>query len=86
MVPRPAVASSDAHGAGLAGTYATEIDRTVHTAEELAAEIRAGHVNAHPTSAPERGRLTAASGYDPGVVSPAPIRRGGRASGGFDHG
>ena len=42
--PRPAVGASDAHGPGLAGTYATEIDRVVHTAEELAAEIRAGHV------------------------------------------
>lgn len=44
VVPRPAVGASDAHGAGLAGTYATELDRTVRTAEELAAEIRAGHV------------------------------------------
>src|SRR6478736_3004243 len=44
VVPRPAVGASDAHGPGLAGTYATELDRVVHTAEELAAEIRAGHV------------------------------------------
>ena len=44
VAPRPAVGASDAHGPGLAGTYATEIDRVVHTAEELAAEIRAGHV------------------------------------------
>ena len=44
VAPRPAVGASDAHGPGLAGTYATEIDRIVHTAEELAAEIRAGHV------------------------------------------
>ena len=42
--PRPSVGASDAHGPGLAGTYATEIDRVVHTAEELAAEIRGGHV------------------------------------------
>ena len=42
--PRPAVAASDAHGPGLAGVFATEIDRMVHSAEELAAEIRAGHV------------------------------------------
>lgn len=42
--PRPAVGASDAHGPGLAGTYATRLDRAVHTAEELAAEIRAGHV------------------------------------------
>ena len=44
VAPRPAVSASDAHGPGLAGRYATEIDRVVHTAEELAAEIRAGHV------------------------------------------
>ena len=44
VAPRPAVGASDAHGPGLAGTYATELDRTVRTAEELAAEIRAGHV------------------------------------------
>lgn len=44
LVSRPAVGASDAHGAGLAGTYATQLDRTVQTAEELAAEIRAGHV------------------------------------------
>lgn len=44
VAPRPAVGASDAHGPGLAGRYATEIDRVVHTAEELAAEIRAGHV------------------------------------------
>ncbi len=43
-LPRPAVGASDAHGPGLAGTFATEIDRVVHTAEELAREIRAGHV------------------------------------------
>jgi len=42
--PRPAVGASDAHGPGLAGAYATEIDRVVRTAEELAIEIRAGHV------------------------------------------
>lgn len=42
--PRPAVGASDAHGPGLAGAFATEIDRVVHTAVELAAEIRAGHV------------------------------------------
>jgi len=44
VTPRPAVGASDAHGPGLAGTYATEIDRVVRTAEELASEIRAGHV------------------------------------------
>jgi predicted metal-dependent phosphoesterase TrpH len=44
VVPRPAVGASDAHGAGLAGTYATEVDGSVRTAEELAAAIRAGHV------------------------------------------
>jgi predicted metal-dependent phosphoesterase TrpH len=44
VAPRPSVGASDAHGPGLAGTFATEIDRVVHTAEELAAEIRAGHV------------------------------------------
>ena len=42
--PRPAVASSDAHGPGLAGAFATEIDAVVRTAAELAREIRAGHV------------------------------------------
>jgi predicted metal-dependent phosphoesterase TrpH len=44
VVARPAVGASDAHSAGLAGTYATELDATVRTAEELAAQIRAGHV------------------------------------------
>ena len=44
VTPRPAVASSDAHGPGLAGAFATEVDRVVRTAEELAREIRAGHV------------------------------------------
>lgn len=44
VVPRPAVGASDAHAPRLAGRYATELDRVVHTAEELAAEIRAGHV------------------------------------------
>lgn len=43
-LPRPAVGASDAHGPGLAGVYATEIDRVVHTAVDLAREIRAGHV------------------------------------------
>jgi predicted metal-dependent phosphoesterase TrpH len=51
VAPRPAVGASDAHGPGLAGTFATEIDRVVHTAEQLAAEIRAGHVV--PVRAPE---------------------------------
>lgn len=46
VAPRPSVGASDAHGPGLAGAYATEIDRVVHTAEELAREIRAGHVRA----------------------------------------
>jgi len=44
VVHRPTVASSDAHGPGLAGAYATEIDGPIHTAEDLAAQIRAGHV------------------------------------------
>lgn len=44
VVVRPAVGASDAHGPGLAGRYATEIDGPVHTAEQLASEIRAGHV------------------------------------------
>jgi predicted metal-dependent phosphoesterase TrpH len=42
--PRPTVAASDAHGPGLAGAFATELSADVETAEELAAEIRAGHV------------------------------------------
>lgn len=44
VVPRPTVASSDAHGPGLAGAYATEVDGNVRTAEDLALQIRAGHV------------------------------------------
>jgi predicted metal-dependent phosphoesterase TrpH len=44
VAPRPTVASSDAHGPGLAGRYATEVDGTIRTAEDLAAAIRAGHV------------------------------------------
>ena len=44
VVHRPTVASSDAHGPGLAGAYATEVDGPIHTAEDLAAQIRAGHV------------------------------------------
>ena len=44
VTPRPAVGASDAHGPGLAGAYATEIDGTVTTAVELAVAIRAGHV------------------------------------------
>ncbi len=44
VVPRPSVGASDAHAPGRAGTYATEIDKIVRTAEELAVEIRAGHV------------------------------------------
>ena len=42
--PRPAVAASDAHGPGLAGAYATEVDGSIRTAEDLARAIRAGHV------------------------------------------
>ena len=42
--PRPAVGASDAHGPGLAGAFATDIDRVVHSAVDLAREIRAGHV------------------------------------------
>ncbi len=44
VVPRPAVGASDAHAPGRAGAYATRLDGIVHTARELAAEIRAGHV------------------------------------------
>ncbi len=43
-LPRPAVGASDAHGPGLAGLFATEIDGPIHTAEDLARAIRAGHV------------------------------------------
>lgn len=42
--PRPAVGASDAHGPGLAGSYCTEVDGPVRTAEDLADRIRAGHV------------------------------------------
>lgn len=42
--PRPAVAASDAHGPGRAGTHATRLSRSVRSAAELAVEIRAGHV------------------------------------------
>jgi hypothetical protein len=42
--PRPAVGASDAHGPGLAGTFATEVDGPVRTAVDLAERIRAGHV------------------------------------------
>jgi len=44
VVPRPAIGASDAHGPGLAGTYATSFDGRILTATALAAEIRAGHV------------------------------------------
>jgi predicted metal-dependent phosphoesterase TrpH len=44
LAPRPAVAASDAHGPGLAGAYATQLDGAVRTAEQLAAAIRSGHV------------------------------------------
>ena len=44
VTPRPTVASSDAHGPGLAGAYVTEVDGRVRTAQDLAAQIRAGHV------------------------------------------
>lgn len=44
VVHRPSVASSDAHGPGLAGAYATEIEGPIHSAEDLATQIRAGHV------------------------------------------
>ncbi|MGZ4675655.1 MAG: PHP domain-containing protein [Acidimicrobiia bacterium] len=44
VMPRPSVGASDAHGPGLAGAYATRVDGVVRTAEELATEIRAGHV------------------------------------------
>jgi predicted metal-dependent phosphoesterase TrpH len=45
VAPRPSVGASDAHGPGLAGAFATRLDRDVRTAEELAVEIRAGHVS-----------------------------------------
>ena len=44
VTPRPSVGASDAHGPGLAGTYATEFSGRVEDVEGLAAEIRAGHV------------------------------------------
>ena len=43
-LPRPSVGASDAHGPGLAGTYATEVDGPIATADDLARAIRAGHV------------------------------------------
>ncbi len=42
--PRPAVGASDAHGPGLAGSSCTAVDGPLRTAEDLAAQIRAGHV------------------------------------------
>ena len=42
--PRPSVGASDAHGPGLAGAYATEVDGTIETAADLARAIRAGLV------------------------------------------
>jgi predicted metal-dependent phosphoesterase TrpH len=45
VAPRPSVGASDAHGAGLAGSYATEVDGRIETAEDLAEQIRAGHVS-----------------------------------------
>lgn len=42
--PRPAVGASDAHGPGLAGSYCTEVDGPIRSAEDLATQIRAGHV------------------------------------------
>lgn len=44
LSPMPSVGASDAHGPGLAGTYATEFSGSVVNVEGLAAEIRAGHV------------------------------------------
>mgnify|MGYP003336482853 CR=1 FL=1 len=46
VAPRPRVAASDAHGPDLAGRYATRLAVDVHDAVGLAAEIRAGHVDA----------------------------------------
>lgn len=46
VAPRPSVGASDAHGPGLAGMFATEIDGTIESAADLAREIRAGHVRA----------------------------------------
>ncbi len=45
VAPRPSVGASDAHAPGLAGAFATRLDRAVSSAEELAEEIRAGHVS-----------------------------------------
>ena len=44
VAPRPATAGSDAHDDEKAGTYATRFERTVRTAADLAAEIRAGRI------------------------------------------
>lgn len=46
VAPRPRVAASDAHGPDLAGRYATRFAVEVRDAFGLAAEIRAGHVDA----------------------------------------
>lgn len=46
IAPRPRVAASDAHGPDLAGRYATRLAVEVRDAAGLAAEIRAGHVDA----------------------------------------
>jgi pimeloyl-ACP methyl ester carboxylesterase len=40
----PVAHAHDAHGPGLAGAYATQLDGAVRTAEQLAAAIRSGHV------------------------------------------
>ena len=44
VAPRPAVAASDAHAPGLAGTFATRLDVRVDSAASLAEAIRSGHV------------------------------------------
>ncbi len=44
VAPMPSVGASDAHGPGLAGTFATDFSASIVDVEGLAAEIRAGHV------------------------------------------
>jgi len=46
VAPRPRVAGSDAHDPDRAGRYATRLERSVTSSAELAAEIRAGRVDA----------------------------------------
>jgi predicted metal-dependent phosphoesterase TrpH len=48
VAPRPAVAGSDAHGPGRAGTYATELSVDVRTVEDLVVELRTERVRPAP--------------------------------------